>query len=144
MEVAVQDLDALAAAAKDCGLELARNQKTYRWWGTHEGDYPLPAGFAAEDLGKCDHALRQTCGGRGLYEVGVVRRRDGKPGYTLLWDFIDHRLKNSMGGEQANALRHAYSKHAAINAARRQGMVVAGTATNAAGVTTVKFVKQGT
>jgi hypothetical protein len=86
----VKDLDALGEACKQLGLELVHGQQTYRWFGKHVGDYPVPAGFTVEDLGKCEHAVRIPLGQQGAdqaYEIGVVRRRDGKPGYTLLWDF---------------------------------------------------------
>jgi hypothetical protein len=82
----VTDLDALEAAAEKLGLEMVRGQKTYRWWGHSVGDYPLPAGFHSDELGKCQHALRVK-NNPGAYEVGIVERRDGEPGYTLLWDF---------------------------------------------------------
>jgi hypothetical protein len=91
VDIEVKDLDALDEAAKQLGLELVRDQKSYRWFGQHVGDFPLPEGFKAEDLGQCDHAIRipggMAPGGQAPYEIGVVRRRDGRPGYTLMWDF---------------------------------------------------------
>jgi len=84
-----KDLECLKRAAKKLGLEFRENQKNYKWYGTHVGDYPVPEGFTKEDLGKCDHALSipQTEDNSGrAYEVGVVENKTGK-GYTLLWDF---------------------------------------------------------
>lgn len=88
--IVINDLDALGEAAKACGLELALGQQTYRWFGRSVGDFPLPAGFTAADLGKCEHALRIP-GSKTAYEIGVVGRRDANghalPGFELLWDF---------------------------------------------------------
>jgi hypothetical protein len=84
-ELEVNDLDALDSACKQLGLELVRGQKQYRWYGRSVGDYPLPAGFTEQDLGKCDHAIRIP-GNPNAYEIGVVKNRNGR-GYQLLWDF---------------------------------------------------------
>lgn len=86
IELEIKDLAALSAAAKTLGLELRQGQKTYRWFGRSVGDYPVPVGFDASELGHCEHAL-SVKDNPNAYEIGVVRRRDGKPGYTLLWDF---------------------------------------------------------
>lgn len=87
----IHDLDALARAAEECGMELVRGQRAFKWYGRSVGDYPLPAGFTAEDLGKCEHAIRVKGADARTYEIGVVNRRDAEgnrlPGYSLLWDF---------------------------------------------------------
>lgn len=80
------DADSIAAvkqACKEMGLIFKEGQKTYRWYGRSVGDYPLPQGFTAEDLGKCDHAIEVPGAG---YDIGLARRKDGK-GYALLFDF---------------------------------------------------------
>ena len=86
LNLLVQDLNALQRACHRLGLELVRGQQTYRWYGRSVDDYPLPVGFAKDDLGTCEHAIRIP-GNDHAYEIGVVTRRDGKPGYVLLWDF---------------------------------------------------------
>lgn len=86
MKVKVLSLDALKAAAKQLGLEFIKDQKQYKWFGKHVGDYPLPEGFSKADLGNCDYALRIK-DKPGAYEIGIVKNKNGKPGYTLLWDF---------------------------------------------------------
>jgi len=58
IEIEIKDLDALEAAARSLGLELARRQTTYRWYGELLEGHPLPAGFTKADLGRCDHAIR--------------------------------------------------------------------------------------
>ena len=77
------NLPALEAACKRAGVEFIRNKREYAWWGHSVGDYPIPAGFTAADLGKCDHVIRVPGVG---YEIGVVKNKNGK-GYTLLYDF---------------------------------------------------------
>ena len=81
--VQITDLTALKAACKRMGVEFVENTHTYKWWGRSVGDYPIPAGFTAQDLGKCDHVIRVPNVG---YEVGVVKNKTGK-GYSLLYDF---------------------------------------------------------
>jgi hypothetical protein len=104
----ITDLDALEAACKSIGLELSRGQKTYRWWGHSVGDYPIPAGFTANDLGKCEHAIRIP-NNNSAYEIGVVKNRDGRDGYTLLWDFYagGKGMQSMVGDSQASKLVQA-------------------------------------
>lgn len=85
-EAQIFDLNALETACGRLGLEFVRNQKTFRWWGKHVGDYPIPEGFTENDMGTCDHAIRISGDDR-AYEIGVVRRRDGENGYCLMFDF---------------------------------------------------------
>lgn len=123
-DFSILDLDQLAAAAQSLGMELVRDKTTYRWYGRHVGDYPLPAGFTREDMGKCEHVLRVK-GALGAYEVGVTRRRDGKPGWTLIYDFFagGHGLQAVIGdGKQdCNKLRRAYSQAVVSSTMRKQG-----------------------
>ena len=81
----VKDLECLKKSGEELGMELVKVPQ-FKWFGTHVGDYPLPAGFKKEDMGKCEYALRIK-GNPNAYEVGVCKRRDGKEGYALLWDF---------------------------------------------------------
>jgi uncharacterized protein DUF1257 len=105
----VHDLNALERACHRLGLELVRHQQTYRWYGTSVGDDPLPTGFAKDGLGTCEHAIRIP-GHQQAYEIGIVTRRDGKPGYALLWDFYrgGYGLVEHVG-EQAERLQQLYA-----------------------------------
>ena len=122
IDIQVTDLDALDKACTRLGLELVRGQTAYRWWGSSEGDYPLPEGFTAEDLGKCDHAITIP-GNRRCFEIGVVRRRDGKAGWNLLWDFFGHRgrMMSDLVGKQGEKLKQAYATVAATRQATKLG-----------------------
>jgi hypothetical protein len=131
--IEIKDLDALQAACARIGCELINGKTTYRWFGRHVGDYPLPEGFAATDLGQCEHAIRVP---DASYEIGVVRRRDGKSGYTLLWDFFSSGGldRNKAIGPNAGRLVQAYGVESAKRAARRAGYSV----TEADGSATLK------
>ncbi len=122
IKLQIKDLAALEKACKQLGLELVRDQKTYRWFGRSVGDYPLPEGFTAQDLGKCDHAIRIPGDSR-AYEIGVVKRKDGKPGYQLLWDFWagGHGMTQKVGGNQAVKLQNEYAAAVAVKHYVSQG-----------------------
>lgn len=83
IDIQVKDLECLKTACTNLGLEFREGQKSYKWYGRHVGDYPLPEGFTHKDLGKCDHAIGVPGNSR-AYEIGVVKKGDS---YTMLWDF---------------------------------------------------------
>jgi hypothetical protein len=120
IEIQITDLAALAAACRRLGFVFREGQKTYRWYGRWEGDYPLPEGFSQEDLGKCDHAI-QVPGAD--YEVGVVKARQGM-GYRLLWDFWSQGGLTERLGGKAEKLVQAYGVEKAKREARKQGFSV--------------------
>ena len=59
IEIEITDLAALAAGCRRLGFVFKDGQRSYKWYGRWEGDYPLPEGFSQEDLGKCDHAIKR-------------------------------------------------------------------------------------
>lgn len=85
IDLVIDDIDLLKKAVESMGLEW-REKNTYRWYGLHVGDYPLPKGFTPSDLGKCEFAIGIP-GNPQAYEVGVVKKKDGS-GYGLLVDFF--------------------------------------------------------
>src|ERR1019366_7865450 len=118
MDTPILDLDCLEKACKAIGLELVRGQKKYRWYGRSVGDFPLPAGFNEQDLGKCEHAIRVP-GNNEAYEIGVVKRR-GKPGYTMMWDFWNGGYgMEKIAGKDGNNMKHSYSYQLAKKKAPR-------------------------
>jgi hypothetical protein len=130
IEIQITDLDALAKAAERAGCELRLGQKTYKWWGWSVGDHPVPEGFTQEDLGKCEHAIAVKGAGEETYEVGVVKRRDGKPGYTLIYDwFAGGNGLEQYVGHKAAKLKQAYAVEKAKAEARRNGFSVKETVT---------------
>lgn len=121
----IKDLEALRLACESLGLELVLNQKTYKWFGRSVGDYPLPEGMTADDLGKCDHVIRIP-DNSSAYEIGVVQNGDH---YELLWDFWAGGkgmvAKVSDGnGLNANKLKQYYAVHCSILDLQSQGYQV--------------------
>jgi hypothetical protein len=112
VDIRVRDLDALEAAAKVCGFELRRGQRTYKWFGESVGDYPIPEGLTADQLGHCDHALALV-GDRDAYEVGLIAQADGS--FRLVFDFWGpgRALLAALGGEKADRLMAEYTMQAA-------------------------------
>lgn len=125
IEIQVKDLDALELGGGRLGMELLRNVTQHKWWGHHVGDYPLPKGFTAADMGHCDHVLRIK-GNTKAYEIGVCKRRDGKAGYTLLWDFYGgagQELERVIG-HNGKKLTQEYARAVAVKNAQRQGFSI--------------------
>lgn len=117
IELSIEDLDALKDACKMLGLEFVVGQKTFKWFGQHVGDYPLPAGFSRQDMGKCDHAIRIP-GNSHAYEIGVARARTGN-GYVLLWDFWGGGFgMQEKVGKDGGLMKQAY----AIARAKREAL----------------------
>lgn len=154
VDLEITDLDDLAAAAKAIGLEFVPGQQTYRWYGQHVGDYPLPPGFQEDDLGKCEHALRipqprameiaAKYDGLRAFEIGVCRRRDGKPGWTLIWDFIANGFGLvEVAGENLGRLKQAYAIQAARRTAIQQGFSVSNIITQPDGSQRLVLTKRG-
>jgi hypothetical protein len=90
LKTRITSLVALKKAAESLGMEMVE-QPTYAWYGTSVGDYALPAGFSAKDLGKCKYAIKIPNNSR-AYQIGVVPARTdkGEPvagQYELLFDF---------------------------------------------------------
>ena len=129
VELHVTDLESLKGACQQLGLEFVEGQQTFKWYGTHVGDYPLPQGFTQEDMGRCQHAIRLPDNSR-AYEVGVVPRRDGKPGYLLMYDFWQggHGLEAAIG-QGAKTLKQHYAAQVAVRQVSKQGFRVAQTVT---------------
>lgn len=115
IETQILDLAALRKAAEELGLEFVEGQRTYRWYQRHVGDYPLPAGFTEADLGKCQHAIRVK-GDPKAYEVGVVRRKDGAPGFQLIYDFYGScgKALEAVAGKGLTKLRQEYAAQVVI------------------------------
>ena len=122
IEIEVKDLDSLAAACTECGLELARDQKHYRWFGRLMGDSPLPEGMTAKDAGKCDHAIRVPGNDR-AYEIGVRRQANGT--FKLAYDFWQGGYGlEKLAGEKCGKLVQSYAAAVAVKQVRKQGFAV--------------------
>jgi hypothetical protein len=144
VELEIKSLDDLDSACKRLGLEFVRGQDRYRCYfepGTDadirrqarqffdddEITKLMPDGFSLADMGRCQHAIRIAMGNPNwqsdAHEIGVVQRRDGKPGFVLLMDGFCDRL-TSFVGRAGEKLRQAYATAAATRSARQQGFRV--------------------
>jgi len=126
MDFEPHDLECLKLAAEACGLEVL-HKGTYRWYGRYMGDYPLPEGFTAKDMGRCDFALAVK-GKPNAYEVGVVKAR-GRKGYALLFDFYcgGYGLEGAIGrrgGKLIQEYQAAVGRKGLEKLARMRGLHV--------------------
>ena len=142
IEIEITNLQDLQAACEELGLEFVEGQQTYNcyhfgqspdeirkdWEGCFEDTDSLdkflsglmPSGFSLSDVGKCEHAIRLTEGrSEQSYEIGLARRRDGKPGWCLLWDECGGLKKRV--GIGANRLKQAIATAASIRTMKMQG-----------------------
>lgn len=114
IKVVIRDLTALQRAAEGLGMELVRNQSTFKWFGRFVGDSPLPEGRTREEMGKCQHALRVK-DNYDAYEVGVVFRRDGE-GWDLHYDSWQEGYGlEKVAGKGCGKLLQAYAEEALLD-----------------------------
>lgn len=118
------NLPCLARAAERLGLEFKWGQTTYECYYTQRnglvGDYPVPEGFAEEDMGKCLHAIvnpaKADAKGNARYEIGISKLPSQKEEYTFLYDFWGNALEPIIG-EKGCKLLQAYNIEVAIEQA---------------------------
>jgi len=142
IDVKIKDLESLKVACKKAGLEFRENQKEYKWYGRSVGDYPLPEGFTAQDLGKCDHAIGVP-GNDKAYEIGVVKQGDN---YTMLWDFWAGGLGlEEIAGKDCSNVTDNYATEVALKEAstfaQAQGWSVSHEFDEATSETVIKLTK---
>lgn len=87
----------------------------------------MPSGFPGTEIGRCEHAVRVK-GSSDAYEVGVSRRRDGRPGYVLLFDQWTYDEAGSAlataVGPNASRLKREYATVVARKQAIASGFTV--------------------
>jgi hypothetical protein len=118
----IMDVESLQLAVKRMGGKLLRGQRTWRWFERYMNDSAVPEGFMPEDYGKgAEHVIHFP---GATYEIGVYKRRDGKPGYTLLYDQWQggHGLERA-AGKNLGLLKQAYAVVRAKRALAQQGRV---------------------
>ena len=102
IELEVKDLGVLGQACERLGLQLIRNQKTFRWYGK-EGD--------------CDHAIKVP---EAAYEIGVIQKDNF---FELNCDFYDRNLEKVIGSK-GGLLKQAYAVIKTRIEARKKGYSV--------------------
>jgi len=94
-DIVFGNLEAVRQACLDLGWTFMQDQKTYAWWGHSVGDYALPAGRTAADLGHCTHAIKVPgCS----YEIGLIENPDGT--FFAEWDFYPTGGLHAVMGNQ--------------------------------------------
>lgn len=122
IDLHIKDLGCLKKAAAKLGLVFNEGQTKYKWYGVSIG--AIPEGWSKSELGTCDHAI-SVQGNSKAYEVGIAKRRDGKPGYQLMWDNWQggYGLEEVIGAE-GGLLKQRYAIEVAKKQALRDGFTV--------------------
>ena len=123
----VTNLDDLDVAADRLGFVLLRGQRTHAWYGRFMNDWSVAQaaatqGFDPKLFGTCLHALRRKDHQAGDYEIGLVARRDGKPGWELVYDLYGpgHKLELA-AGKALGTLKDEYAAAGTIKALTKAG-----------------------
>jgi hypothetical protein len=117
------ELDTLESVAGALGLELRRGQTSYTWFGQDMGDSQLSGNHDRSKFGQCVHALRPKNGNDRSYEIGLVKRVDGGPGYELLYDAWGGEL-DALCGKNLSNLKVQLSRAIHLKTAQRDGWQV--------------------
>ena len=90
-ELCITNLDYAEIAAKRLGGRLVRGLKTFNWYGVWLDDWrdenraASMMGIDPKTFGQCDHAIVMDDAVSGSYEIGLVKRKDGK-GFDAIYD----------------------------------------------------------
>lgn len=122
-----EDLDCAEQAAIAHGGVLVRGQQTFKWFGAFYGDWHDATRAAAlkgrdpKTFGKCEHVIKLKDAHGDAYEIGLVRRADGR-GWDALYDAWGpgQQLEHTFGKDLRN-LKQEYGAQVALKRLRRQG-----------------------
>ena len=107
----LESIEACERAARYLGGTLDASRKTFKWYDRwmndyHEEDAAYKQGVAVEDYGKCDAVIHFP----GVqYEVGLIKT---DAGYRLIFDYVDWKLCDLMGGKEAYRFMQEYERAA--------------------------------
>jgi hypothetical protein len=104
VDIEIRDLPALAAACKRLGLEFVQDLKT------------------CIGVGDCDHVIRLPNQPE-AYEIGLRKRTDSKPGWTLAWEAYAGSIL-TVAGKNCSTLKQAYAAVIATRTAQQRGFQV--------------------
>lgn len=131
LHIAENELDMLDQACNMLGLRLDRNRKQWRWYGHWVNDYHASEaayhhGIKPEEYGNCAEHVITIPGNNTAYEIGVVRRRDGKPGFMLLYDFWGggQGMSAKVGNQNCNKLKQMFTACVSANELKQKGFNV--------------------
>lgn len=110
IDLEVKDLVALQSACNRLGVEFRQNQKQFRTFGGRSN--PCDAAICLKDNPQA-------------YEIGLLKRTDGRSGYLLNTDFwAGGKGLVAAVGQNACRLRQVYAIEASKAKARRSGQQV--------------------
>ena len=126
----VTDLAALRTVAERLGFDLVEGAKTYAWYGRFMNDSRAFGKHDPKTFGTCEHKLRAKDHQSGDYEIGLVRRLDGEPGWELLYDEWGPGQKlHAKAGNRLATLKDELAAEVSTRAMQRQGWRVRRTVT---------------
>jgi hypothetical protein len=129
VECFVEDnLTTLETVANTLGLVLDKNVSTFKWYGQWVNDFSgqtaaVTNGHDPKTFGQCVHKLRRADANANDYEIGLVRRLDGQPGYELVYDNwgTGGRRIEELAGKNLGTLKDELLTEAAIRVQARAG-----------------------
>jgi hypothetical protein len=132
VNLVIKDLVALREACTQLGIELELlpveqgnlNPHKFNWWGYSVGNYPLPEGMKAEDIGKCAHRIKVKGSN---WHIGLYQVSPGK--YIPVYDFFGsqgEKLQEAIG-KNGEKLKQAYAVALLKRVALQRGMSVSTT-----------------
>lgn len=115
----ITNLEHLETAWKNLGgTRMARDQKSYRWYGRFMNDSSQYGNRDPKTFGQCEHALVADAGG---YEIGVVKAPEGQEGFDLLYDSWGPGARlEAVAGRGLAKLRQEYAAVTAMAAAQKK------------------------
>jgi hypothetical protein len=99
IELEVTDLECLSKACDHLGLDLMREQTTFKWF---KGDC------------QCQHAIKVP---DAIYEIGLVKNQNH---YELQTDFFDNGIEAAIG-PNGGRLKQRYAVEKTLTAAKTRG-----------------------
>lgn len=129
VEMCVTDLDACEAACARLGFKLVRGQTSYNWFGEWLNDWTSERaaglrGRKPEDFGKCEHAIVIEGADDHAYQIGLVPRLDGQPGWDAIYDAwgSGHELER-LGGVGLSTLSEEIGAEVALRQLMSAGFI---------------------
>lgn len=136
-KVFVSSLSDAREVGDELGFNLVENVSTYAWYGSWQNDFSgetaaVDNGYNPKDLGKCEHKLRRKDHTSGMYEIGLCKRPDGKPGWELVYDNWGGGGKaiEEKAGKGLGLFKAHLGAHAMVKQARREGYRITKTVVN--------------
>ena len=124
VELVINDIASLGAAASRLGCTFKRGQKEHRWYGRFLADSEIgrqtAEEFNAKTFGTCEHAIEVPGSD---YDIGVVKNPTGA-GYRLIYDQYGpsgHAIAEKLGGQSLPELKSEYGAVRATRYLQRQG-----------------------